>query len=150
MNVLPLPPPPPTLQLAPRLSDDGKGPSSSVVLRAGRKQNILVWFPFSYHPCLPSHLFPGGLIWALKAHILSLKLNLYIVGACHPAMGHFPLGLSFLVCKMMEGAEQGAFPSISNSLILFWFKGERLRFPIRKKERVSHSVVSDSLRPHGL
>ena len=84
------------------------------------------------------------------ACILSLKLNLYIVGACHPAMGHFPLGLSFLVCKMMEGAEQGAFPSISNSLILFWFKGERLRFPIRKKERVSHSVVSDSLRPHGL
>ena len=140
------PPPPPTPQLAPRLSDDGKGPSSSVVLRAGRKQNILVWFPFSYHPCLPSHLFPGGLIRALKAHVLSPKLNLYIVGACHPAMGHFPLGVSFLVCKMMEGAEQGAFPSISNSLILFWFKGERLRFPVRK----SHSVVSDSLRPHGL
>ena len=110
-----------------------------MVLRAGRKQNILVWFPFSYHPCLPSHLFPGGLIRALKAHILSPKLNLYIVGACHPAMGHFPLGLSFLVCKMMEGAEQGAFPSISNSLILFWFKGERLRFPIRKKELVPQS-----------
>ena len=55
-----------------------------MVPRAGQKQNILVWFLFSYHPCLPSHLFPGSFVQALKAYILSLKLNLYIVGACHP------------------------------------------------------------------
>ena len=63
-------------------------------------------------------------------------------GGLSSSMGHFPLGLSFLVCKMTEGSEQGTFPSISNSLILFWFKGERLRFPIRKKELVTQLCLT--------